>query len=356
MADGYFRSKSGFTSVQNTVAKNKDLSLKAKGLYLVIQAHITLPDSTFTKSFFFNQVCEGEKAFESCWNELKEAGYLKTHIHTKGGKFINEYELLDEPRVGAHTFYYDKDEKITKTNLDILRLPQAEENDEPSRTPKKGGTVNEGSRTPKNGIYGNGINGNGVYGNGSNGNGGNNNNTYTLPIDIESNTVNKTNNQNKGNNINNNPLLPLQTVKEEFGVKSEDEKEKVKNQISYDQLVGRHQGNKKLLAYILSQMTEMLSEKKVKTELSTGRYEDTVLVKEKLREITIDDIENLLQMLPDKSESQVKNPRGYLRTCLFNLTDRRGAICSTQQIKKKGSNEGLIHSEYDFDEIERMLR
>ncbi|MCR4813435.1 MAG: replication initiator protein A [Lachnospiraceae bacterium] len=152
-----------------------------------------------------------------------------------------------------------------------------------------------------------------------------------------------------------NPLPLLQQTEDAPSETEEDEEEKVKKQINYDRLIWKHQDNKKLLAYILSQMTEMLSEKKSKTELSSGRYEDTILVKKKLESITFDDIESLLQMLPDKSENNVKNPRGYIRICLFNLVDRRDAICFTRQIKRKGANNGLIHSEYNFEELEKLL-
>ena len=52
MAEGFFRSKKGFTVVQNEITKDANISLKAKGLYLVIQAYISMPDRKWTKEDF----------------------------------------------------------------------------------------------------------------------------------------------------------------------------------------------------------------------------------------------------------------------------------------------------------------
>ena len=52
MAEGFFRSKKGFTVVQNEITRDVKISLKAKGLYLVIQAYISMPDKKWTKEDF----------------------------------------------------------------------------------------------------------------------------------------------------------------------------------------------------------------------------------------------------------------------------------------------------------------
>ena len=72
MAEGFFRSKKGFTVVQNEITRDVNISLKAKGLYLVIQAYISMPDKKWTKEDFRNLTKEGKKAFDSAWKELKE--------------------------------------------------------------------------------------------------------------------------------------------------------------------------------------------------------------------------------------------------------------------------------------------
>jgi hypothetical protein len=96
---GRFRKKMGFAAVSNAVAMDMNLSLKAKGLYLLIQAYITIPGFTLYKNYLISQCKEGKSAFESAWSELKQAGYLKQYRmrdpETK--HFYYEYELNDEP-------------------------------------------------------------------------------------------------------------------------------------------------------------------------------------------------------------------------------------------------------------------
>lgn len=182
MAEGFFRSKKGFTVVQNEITKDNTISLKAKGLYLVIQAHITMPDRKWTKDDFMRLTREGRKAFDSAWQELKDTGYLKVHIMADGGRWHTEYELLDEPESGPHTLYHNKDGEITSDN--IKRAAKKKEKADQAKD----------DHYPQNGSNGNGSNGNGSNDFGSNANGGNNN--KTLQINTEDNSYHSTSNQN----------------------------------------------------------------------------------------------------------------------------------------------------------------
>ena len=96
---GRFRNKKiNFSMVSNSIIRDSAISLKAKGLYALIQSYITLENFTLYKSFLMKQCCEGERAFDSAWKELKKTGYLKMHKLREGAKtFAYEYELLDEP-------------------------------------------------------------------------------------------------------------------------------------------------------------------------------------------------------------------------------------------------------------------
>ena len=97
MAEGFFRSKKGFTVVQNEITKDANISLKAKGLYLVIQAYISMPDRKWTKEDFRNLTKEGKKAFDSAWKELKESGYLKVNImchFIMGQMFADHFDII----------------------------------------------------------------------------------------------------------------------------------------------------------------------------------------------------------------------------------------------------------------------
>ena len=117
MAEGFFRSKKGFTVVQNEITRDVKISLKAKGLYLVIQAYISMPDKKWTKEDFRNLTKEGKKAFDSAWKELKDFGYLKVHFMPDNGKWKTEYELLDEPDLGPHTLYHNSEGEVSSDNL-----------------------------------------------------------------------------------------------------------------------------------------------------------------------------------------------------------------------------------------------
>lgn len=199
MAEGFFRSKKGFTVVQNEITKDTNISLKAKGLYLVIQAYISMPDKKWTKEDFRNLTKEGKKAFDSAWKELKDFGYLKVHFMPENGKWQAEYELLDEPDLGPHTLYHKSDGEISSDNLtraEKKRQAEAVDDEEESdRYPLFGTNANEEHRYPPFGSNGNGSNANGNNAFGSNANGGNNNKNYNIKPDIKTNIINPNPNQ-----------------------------------------------------------------------------------------------------------------------------------------------------------------
>lgn len=96
---GRFRKKKiNFSMVSNSIIRDADISLKAKGLYALIQSYITIENFTLYKGFLQSKCREGKKAFESAWQELKKSGYLVQYRmqdeETK--QFYWEYELLDE--------------------------------------------------------------------------------------------------------------------------------------------------------------------------------------------------------------------------------------------------------------------
>ena len=186
MAEGFFRSKKGFTVVQNEITRDVKISLKAKGLYLVIQAYISMPDKKWTKEDFRNLTKEGKKAFDSAWKELKDFGYLKVHFMLDNGKWKTEYELLDEPDLGPHTLYHNSEGEVssdnptraekkrqTQTVTDEHSSFQADNADEDTE-------IGDSDRYPPFGSNGNGSN---AYG--SNANGGNNNKDYNIKPDIK---------------------------------------------------------------------------------------------------------------------------------------------------------------------------
>lgn len=90
-----------FCSVPTSVAQDKNLSLKAKGLYLLIQSCIEDPEFDFIhfKPALKDKCKEDNEAFDSTWKELKKAGYFKQyripHSDSEGKGFLYTYRLLD---------------------------------------------------------------------------------------------------------------------------------------------------------------------------------------------------------------------------------------------------------------------
>ena len=92
------RKKINFTQVSNIALRDKKLSLKAKGLYSLIQSFITIENFTLYKNTLRKYCSEGNKAFESTWKELKDCGYLVQEKHQNSdGTFYYIYDLLDAP-------------------------------------------------------------------------------------------------------------------------------------------------------------------------------------------------------------------------------------------------------------------
>lgn len=107
MNGGVFKKKKVyFSQVSNSALRDNTLSLKAKGLYALIQSYITIEGFTLYKNTLINACKESDTAFENAWNELKDAGYLKQDkFRNKAGHFVYEYELMDEkcPEIAKQT-------------------------------------------------------------------------------------------------------------------------------------------------------------------------------------------------------------------------------------------------------------
>lgn len=98
--NGSFRKKKlNFSMISNSIIRDETISLKAKGLYALIQSYITLDSFVLYKDFLMSKCCEGKKAFDAAWKELKDSGYLVQFRcqDDKTKQFYWEYELLDEP-------------------------------------------------------------------------------------------------------------------------------------------------------------------------------------------------------------------------------------------------------------------
>lgn len=100
------KKKKNYTQVSNTALRDPNLSLKAKGLYGIINSFLDIPDFTLYKTYLETFCKEGRRSFQSSWDELKEHEYLIQYkLKDEKGCWIYEYELVDDP----HTRFADVD-------------------------------------------------------------------------------------------------------------------------------------------------------------------------------------------------------------------------------------------------------
>lgn len=159
MESGKFRKKrKSFAQVSNYALMDKNLSLKAKGLYAMIESYISIPDFTLYKDFLIKNSSDGERSFDSAWKELKEAGYLKvfkmqaskrSSQDNKGTQqvkgFYYEYLLLDEP---------ETDEKIKPTKCTPEKYTPEFCTPEKSKSENRGSIINNQEKnTELNNTY-----------------------------------------------------------------------------------------------------------------------------------------------------------------------------------------------------------
>ncbi len=88
--------KRGFVIVDNKLARDKKLSLKAKGLMLFL---LSLPDNWEIRiSVLKNQMLEGRDSISSGINELVKGSYVrKTKYRKENGQFAIEYIVTEFP-------------------------------------------------------------------------------------------------------------------------------------------------------------------------------------------------------------------------------------------------------------------
>ena len=137
---GTFRKKKiYFSQVSNEALRDENLSLKAKGLYALIQSYITIENFILYKETLKSACRDGRDSFNSAWKELKDQGYLKQYkMQDEKGKIYYEYDLLDVP----------------KKELIIVK------NDDKTNSPHTENPYTENPSYGKRGVYNNTINNN----------------------------------------------------------------------------------------------------------------------------------------------------------------------------------------------------
>lgn len=274
--DGFFRNKVPFVPISQAVAKDKEISLKAKGLYLLIQSYITIPNFKLYKSYLMSVCVEGQCSFDSAWNELKEKGYLKIYKIAKSDSkgFYYEYELLDaaEPDTPA-LIVIRKDGTIVEK--------EQENNDNPTET------VEQPEETTDESVS-----------------------------SVFEHTEKKENQEENSENSNKESYDYQTTV------------EKVNNQIGYDDAVelykmlnSQYSDNAiKMISVLRDIIVEILLCKK-DTIYIAGENRNIDMVKAIFKKITSSHIDNVITTCAEvfkDGTNTVTNPKNYLTTSLYN--------------------------------------
>lgn len=112
-----------YTVMSNHHLKNRDLSLKAKGL---MSWMLSCPDDwDFTVSGIVSCMKEGKDAIASTLTELEKAGYLiKTNSRGKDGKFQVDFVLHEEPKTIVVTRKNSSPERKTRHGKTATENPQ----------------------------------------------------------------------------------------------------------------------------------------------------------------------------------------------------------------------------------------
>ena len=316
MAEGFFRSKKGFTVVQNEITRDTHISLKAKGLYLVIQAYISMPDKKWTKEDFRNLTKEGKKAFDSAWKELKDFGYLKVHFMPDNGKWKTEYELLDEPDLGPHTLYHNSEGEVSSDNLtraekkrqtqlitDEHSSFQSDSSDEDTEIGDSDryplfGTNGNSDRYPPFGSNGNGSNAYGSNAYGSNANGGNNNKDYNINPDIKTGILNP----------NLNPYQDQEVIREDYSMEFI---------VQHYELEARYipRGKEKQFNTVKDVLYDVLNTGKPIIRVM-GEDKPAAVVKSRLLKLDRLDIDYAIEQY-QKQVTKVHNHKAYMLTVLY---------------------------------------
>ena len=105
--------KDNYTIISNSVLKNKNLSLKAKGLYAYMWS---LPDDwDYSVTGLVTLLKEGKDAINEALKELEREGYLVRTILRKGGKFSDmDYILHEFPQFSPFTDFPQAEKPFTE--------------------------------------------------------------------------------------------------------------------------------------------------------------------------------------------------------------------------------------------------
>lgn len=321
-ANGKFRHrKTSYAPVSNIALQDSKLSLKAKGLYALIQSYINIPNFDLFKWYLVKCCVEGEKAFDSAWKELKDKGYLKQYRipGEDRGRFAYEYDLLDKADTSSPamtTLNKNGEQTDKKETTEVPEeapdshapVPTAEKTasgPDSDHTPKKGGMVNQASEMPDSGADHTPLLAPYAQSTACSEhpmlNGGNNN--YTEPNKTE---------------LNNKSIDP--SAGSDGLTDSNALRERLKDQIEYDYFQDAYPENQDGIGILLDCMVEMLS---APTTRINGYQQERETLKAYIAKADSIAVREFLEHMRKQPMKDVNNITAYWRSSFINfLRDR----------------------------------
>lgn len=125
-----------YAQVPNCVLRCRTLSLKAKGLYAMIQAYCQRRNFVLYKSFLMQKSSNHDTSFDSAWKELIKAGYLvkRKYQDAETHRFKYEYELVCNPGEPGSDFPYTDIPGVAEPGVQIPSSAKPAVNKTPVKT------------------------------------------------------------------------------------------------------------------------------------------------------------------------------------------------------------------------------
>jgi hypothetical protein len=325
------RKKNKFAQISNIALQDNGLSLKAKGLYSLIQSMITMPDADLRIWKIRVKCKEGEKSFSSAWKELKDAGYLKQYRIPDGkkGAFRYEYDLLEEPDLTTSaTINLNKYGEISSIDAAGDHIPQNGGDGESAATDQLPDHV------PQNGGYGENSK---IASDHSPQNGGGGQpeekdpdhtphfGPYAKSTLCFSDPVQK-GGDNSNTLFNNTRIDNIKSISQSSSDGRTDEiRDRLKNQIDYSYFEVNRPEDLQIINTLIDCMAEMLANPTTKIN---GVEQSRQCLAEYINQVDSTTITEFMEDMRGKV-SGVKNISAYLRSCLINFIRDQNLILMT---------------------------
>jgi hypothetical protein len=317
ISNGKFRRrKTNFSAVSNAALQDKNLSLKAKGLYALIESYNNIPNFDLYKKFLMDRCMEGDKAFNSAWNELKQKGYLKVYRipGANHGRFSYEYELLDVADPSSPSIInLDRNGEIPKPSQSESSIDETSESfSSIEDIPEEPASVPDFDHTPQKGVYGQ-----------TDEKTSQNSTDHTPHLaPYAQSTICSKHRMLQGGNINNNEInnTEINNIKSINQSKEDDRRtdslrEKLKRQIEYDYFEENYADDLPSVNILIDCMADMLSAPATRIN---GCLQERDTLKRYIDQADAETIRDFLEHMRGCSVKEIKNITAYWRSSLIN--------------------------------------